>query len=116
MDTAPVGLAPGKDVTREKIEDKYDVLLMIDVTQHIVKESLFKKALANCREAVLPGGHFIVTSWLRPYQKFSEEEVMRPLSAYLPAFANWTLTGPFPFKDKFIMAFTRPAEDHGKDA
>lgn len=99
------------DVTEHPIPGSFDVLLMIDVTQHITDEKKFRKAMSHCRAAVHPGGLFIVTSWLRPYKKFSEAEVMRPLESYTSSFEGWKVTGPAPFRDKLIMAFRRPQAD-----
>jgi SAM-dependent methyltransferase len=96
------------DVTEQALSDKFDVLLMIDVTQHIVSKRKFGNAMKNCRGSIAPGGHFVVTSWLRPYRRVSNSEVMRPLEHYLEYFADWKLTGPIEFRDKFIMAFTSP--------
>jgi SAM-dependent methyltransferase len=96
------------DVTGRPFEGKFDVILIIDVTQHIVTEKKFRRAIENCRRATAAGGHVIVTSWLRPYQRYSSAEVMRPLESYTDQFVGWSLTGPIPFRDKYIMAFTKP--------
>jgi SAM-dependent methyltransferase len=96
-----------RDVTRHRLPGKFDVILMIDVTQHIVVEKKFQRAMKNCAEAMKDGGHFIVSSWLRPYLKFSDAEVMRPLELYTELFCGWKLTGPISFRDKHIMAFTK---------
>jgi SAM-dependent methyltransferase len=96
------------DVATGPLPDKFDVLLMIDVTQHIMDERSFRRAMTNCRSAIKPGGHFLVTSWLQPYQQISELEVMRPLKYYTKQFVGWHLTGPILFRDKSLMAFTAP--------
>jgi SAM-dependent methyltransferase len=96
------------DVTTGPLPDDFDVLLMIDVTQHIMDERSFRRAMTNCRTAIKPGGHFLVTSWLRPYQKISYMEVMRPLIYYTKPFKGWRLTGPIIFRDKSLLAFTAP--------
>jgi SAM-dependent methyltransferase len=96
------------DVTTAPLPDDFDVLLMIDVTQHILDEQGFRRAMTNCRRAIKPGGHFLVTSWLQPYQQISELEVMRPLKYYTRQFDGWQLTGPIAFRDKSLLAFTAP--------
>jgi len=96
------------DITMGPLPDNFDVLLMIDVTQHIMDEQGFTRAIANCRRAIKPGGHFLVTSWLQPYHQISELEVMRPLKYYRKQFKGWQLTGPIAFRDKSLLAFTAP--------
>jgi SAM-dependent methyltransferase len=96
------------EITREPLPDDFDVLLMIDVTQHITDERNFRRAMTHCRRAIKPGGHFLVTSWLQPYQQISEMEVMRPLKYYTRLFKGWRLTGPIEFRDKSLVAFTAP--------
>lgn len=97
------------DVTKQKIADEFDTILMIDVTQHIVSEKRFQFAMQNCHDAIRSGGHFIVTSWLQPHKQISDYEVMRPLEFYNRHFAGWKVTGPIAFRDKFLFAFSRPA-------
>jgi SAM-dependent methyltransferase len=97
-----------QDVTKEKLPEVFDVILMIDVTQHIVVEKKFDYAMRNCRQAIQASGHFIVTSWLQPYQVFSSSEVMRPIESYTRHFSGWKLTGPIAFRDKSIFALTKP--------
>jgi SAM-dependent methyltransferase len=96
------------DVTMAPLPNDFDVLLMIDVTQHILDERGFHRAMTHCRRAIKPGGHFIVTSWLQPYQQISELEIMRPLKYYTKHFKGWQLTGPIAFRDKSLLAFTTP--------
>jgi 2-polyprenyl-3-methyl-5-hydroxy-6-metoxy-1,4-benzoquinol methylase len=53
------------DVTESKIHDTYDVIMMIDVTQHIVKRDKFIYAMQNVKDALKKSGYFIVTSYLQ---------------------------------------------------
>ena len=96
------------DVTTAPLPEDFDVLLMLDVTQHIMVERSFRRAMTHCRKAIKPGGHFLVTSWLQPYQQISELEVMRPLKYYTAQFKGWQLSGPIVFRDKSLLAFTAP--------
>jgi SAM-dependent methyltransferase len=97
-----------QDVTTVPLSCDFDVLFMIDVTQHILDGQNFRRAMTHCRKAMKPGGHFLVTSWLQPYQQISELEVMRPLKHYAKLFKGWQLTGPIAFRDKSLLAFTAP--------
>lgn len=96
------------DVTRSHLPTQFDVVLMLDVSQHILDERAFRRAMDHCADAVKPGGHFIVTSWLQPYRQVSSMEVVRSLKYYASHFHRWKFVGPLVFRDKFVMAFTAP--------
>ncbi|HEX2956590.1 MAG TPA: class I SAM-dependent methyltransferase [Chitinispirillaceae bacterium] len=49
-----------KDVSTEPLKDKYDVILLIDVIQHIVNEEKFKYTLNNIASHLNDGGLFII--------------------------------------------------------
>jgi len=53
------------DVTEQEIQGQYDVIMMIDVTQHITDRDKFVYAMENVRHALKKDGHFIVTSYLK---------------------------------------------------
>lgn len=48
------------DVCADAIAGAYDVVVMIDVTEHIVEEDKLAAALANIRSALVEGGTFIL--------------------------------------------------------
>ncbi|OXU14952.1 class I SAM-dependent methyltransferase [Sedimentisphaera salicampi] len=93
------------DAAQGKLREKFDVIVMIDVTQHIVGEKKFASAMKNIDQMLTTGGVFIVTSWL------SEQiiqnryyEVKRPLSCYKQAFPKYNFSKPEPFRDKYIFS------------
>ncbi|AQQ10105.1 putative S-adenosylmethionine-dependent methyltransferase/MSMEI_2290 [Sedimentisphaera cyanobacteriorum] len=96
------------DAAKGKLKEKFDVIVMIDVTQHIVGEKKFVSAMKNIDQMLRPGGIFIVTSWL------SEQiiqnryyEVKRPLSCYKQAFADYKFSKPAAFRDKYIFSISK---------
>lgn len=50
-----------KDITSDKIEDMFDLIVMIDVIEHIVKESKLSFAMENVKNCLLANGNFIVS-------------------------------------------------------
>lgn len=98
------------DVTREELAGEYDVITMIDVTQHIVDDDAFEFAMFNIRRHLEPGGAAILTGWLAERAaRRTLYEVERPRSAYEEAFSGWTLTEPVRFRDKWLFAVRAPA-------
>ncbi|MHC4494100.1 MAG: class I SAM-dependent methyltransferase, partial [Planctomycetota bacterium] len=97
------------DVAREELEGAYDLVAMIDVTQHIVDESGFVYAMSNLRARLAPDGVAVLTAWLSHRAgRRTQYEVERPRAAYEEALQGCALGVPRPFRDKFIFA-VRPA-------
>ncbi len=95
-----------KDITRYKPEEKkYDLIIMIDVTQHITDELKFKKAMTNIKAALADSGIFIVTSWLSEKgKKRTKYEVERTIKHFKNEFPNYNFTPKVKFRDKYIIA------------
>ncbi|MDP8957107.1 MAG: class I SAM-dependent methyltransferase [Actinomycetota bacterium] len=49
-----------RDVTSDTLEGEYDVVLMIDVAEHIVGDTQMAAAMANVRNVLAPGGLFVI--------------------------------------------------------
>ncbi|HON11442.1 MAG: class I SAM-dependent methyltransferase [Fibrobacter sp.] len=49
-----------KDISSEPLEDIFDVILLIDVIQHIVNDQKCRFAMENIRDSLAPGGVFLV--------------------------------------------------------
>lgn len=82
----------------------FDLILMIDVTQHITEPARFSAAMQAIRRNLAEGGVFIVTSWLDAAARHSFFEVSRDLTAYKNEFPGYRFSAPRPFRDKFIFA------------
>jgi len=97
------------DLSRSAPSGEFDLIVMIDVTQHLVAEGAFEAAMAHVRQALAPGGVFLVTSWLKGPERLSFFEAARPLSAYEAAFpaGEFELGRREPFRDKFLFSIRR---------
>lgn len=95
------------DVTRRQLPGEFDLIVMIDVTQHITQDESFAFAMRNIHEHLAAGGVFVVTSWLNGAARRSFFERSRPLSAYQAAFPGLAFSEPLPFRDKFIFAIRK---------
>ncbi|AQT68373.1 dTDP-3-amino-3,4,6-trideoxy-alpha-D-glucopyranose [Anaerohalosphaera lusitana] len=93
------------DVTSEDLPDKsYNLVLMIDVTQHIVSEQGFARAMENVRSHLSSNGIFIVTSWLADQtHKRTYYELARSFDCYTEQFEGYKISQPVPFRDKYIF-------------
>jgi SAM-dependent methyltransferase len=95
------------DITSEDLEGTYDLIIMIDVTQHITDRAGFARAMENVRRCLGESGVFIATSWLRGDIHTGLHEVSRSLESFREAFPGCRATEPRPFRDKFIFAIAR---------
>ncbi len=96
------------DVASQELSGAYDLIIMIDVTQHIVSPEAFMFAMRNLRDHLAKGGIIIMTSWLseRPRKVFYE--VSRTLSTYQKEFEGFVFGAPRPFRDKYIFSMRAP--------
>lgn len=96
------------DVAEEPLETPYDLIVMIDVTQHIVDDEKFSAAMQNIRSHLADEGVFIVTSWLAEKRtKRTYYEVARPMSYYKREFPDYHFREIIPFRDKFIFSIRK---------
>jgi SAM-dependent methyltransferase len=78
-----------KDITKDKIEGKFDLIVMIDVIQHIVNEDNLSSALENVRGSLEDDGIFIISPVNKKSKKhlfyvhwWSEEDIRSEFSEY----------------------------------
>lgn len=99
------------DVTQDELQDVYDLIVMIDVTQHIVQPRRFRRAMKNVWAHLKPGGLFLVTSWLSPRTiRRQPHETARPLADYQKAFPDAEFRESVPFRDKYLLAIRKPLD------
>jgi len=93
------------DITRSIPPGPYDLILMIDVTQHIVDAERFSSAMRNVSRALAPQGTLVVTAWLTPeFVQRQPHEVARPMEYYRREFPDYSFSEPRPFRDKYVFA------------
>ena len=98
-DLEHLSLAPG-----------FDLITMIDVTQHIVNDDQLRRMLMRLRSLLAKDGVLIVTFWnqQRPQENF--HETFRLFSFYTETLEGMAHTQPVQFRDKFAAAFSH----HGR--
>lgn len=97
-----------KDITQEPLPGMFDIIIMIDVTQHITTKKKFSSAMQNVKNHLKPGGIFIVTSWLKGDYKMGFYEVSRSLERYKREFEGFRFSEPIPFRGKFLFSVKNP--------
>lgn len=97
------------DASREPLPGSHDVVVMVNVAEHIVTQELFGYAMENVRSRLRPGGAFVVTvpSGEAPATP-AAHWAHWPLEAVLARFPGFEATVPVPFWDKSLVVL-RPA-------
>ena len=95
------------DVTRRRPEGEYDLVLMIDVTQHLVDDDDFAGAMRHVAGCVAPGGVLLITSWLKGPERLSYFEVARPRAAYEAGLVGLEVGESVPFRRKHLLTARR---------
>jgi 2-polyprenyl-3-methyl-5-hydroxy-6-metoxy-1,4-benzoquinol methylase len=97
-----------KDVTSDLVEGTYDVVMMIDVAEHVVTTEAFDRCIANLAKAVAPGGLLLIGPLVDRgaqhlfYVRFwSTMDVLERL----PSFEHLENV---PFRNGMLTAFRRP--------
>lgn len=91
-----------QDITREPIQRQYDIILCLDVEQHIVDNELWKFAMRNIKQALRPDGVLLITCWCSElFERVNYYEVKRPLSFYKERFKN--IRYPTRYRDKYLL-------------
>jgi hypothetical protein len=95
------------DIGERPLEGEYDLILLLDVAQHITDEHRFNFALRNLKLALAPDGIMIISTHLGPYHRRSFYFVTRPLEAFTRHFPGWHVDGPIPFEGNSMVLLRR---------
>ena len=96
------------DFTQMPLSGKFDLITMIDVTQHVTDDGQLARMLGRVPSVLSSDGVFVVTFWneQRPQENFYE--TFRPFDFYVQTLSGMIHTEPLRFRDKFIAAFQLP--------
>ena len=92
-------------------KDKYDLGVMIDVTQHITDDKRFNEAMENLWNSLKNGAYLIITMWdpaknvyLANKLRLNRIEKPRGLERYLKIFgSNAKVLSKVDFNDKYLL-------------
>ncbi len=96
-------------------EDKFDLGVMIDVTQHITDDDRFDKAMNNLWRSLKSGAKLIITMWdpeknvyLSNKLRLNRIEKPRGLDWYQKIYGSAEVLSRVDFNDKFLVIFNKP--------
>lgn len=85
------------------VSGPFDVVVMLDVEQHIVDDDKYARAMANIVSVIRPGGRFVTTSWLENQPQRLPYEKRRDLGLMRSAFPIRGLRPLIPYRDKYLI-------------
>ena len=100
------------DISETPLEqNSFDLVFMIDVTQHITDDDRFNKAISNIWNSLKPSGYFLVTIWdpaknvyIANKIRINRIEKPRGLDHYMKNFGNnCDLLSRVDFNDKYFL-------------
>lgn len=93
------------DISEKNLNGQFDLIVMIDVTQHIVEDQKFSFAMQNIKSSLSKDGIFIVTSRLsESFRQTDKHVVHRTIDFYKNEFPGAEFSQPVHFRDKYIFA------------
>jgi len=95
------------DISAEPLNGSYDLIVAMDVLQHIVNEQKFEFALQNIRSHLSPAGTVVISTHLGSYRRDAFYLVRRPLSVFKKAFPDFSLSEPRTYADSFVFSLRR---------
>ena len=104
------------DISEVKLpENKFDLGVMIDVTQHITDDERFNSAMDNLWRSLKSGAHLIITMWdpakniyLSNKLRLNRIEKPRGIDWYQKIYGYAEVLTKVDFNDKYFVIFKKP--------
>ncbi len=96
-----------KDITVDNLDGQYDVIIMIDVIEHIVNEDKFSFAMGNIKNKLKDGGVFIVSPIVNENKKHLFYVRHWSIQDMKRQFRECSFSEPLPFRDGNIFVIKK---------
>jgi SAM-dependent methyltransferase len=97
-----------KDVTTDKIEGEFELVVMIDVLEHIVNSARLDFAIANVKKCLTSGGIFIVAPIMEESRQRFFYLRFWSLEDVQSRFHGYNFSSPMPFRNGSIVCIRKP--------
>ncbi len=98
-----------KDITADQIEGTFDLVIMIDVIEHIVTDSKFAGAMQRVKNCLANDGVFIVSPMVEGSQKRLFYQRFWSLGDVKPRFPGYVFRDLTPFREAQMLAIRTAA-------
>lgn len=105
------------DIVTDPLQESgpYDIVLCIDVCQHIADPPDFRRALQAMRAATAHGGYLIITGWYLPGYSMHYGDVNWTRSDYEAVFPRQEWRDEVTFNDKVLLLLQKAPSGAGED-
>lgn len=100
-----------KDITKDKIEGKFDLIIMIDVIEHIVEKSKLTSAMENVKNSLSPEGIFVISPIMDTSKKYLFYVHSWSLRDIKERFPGYIFRDVVPFRDDGILVIKNRTHD-----
>jgi 2-polyprenyl-3-methyl-5-hydroxy-6-metoxy-1,4-benzoquinol methylase len=97
------------DVTSKELPGMHDLIIMLDVSQHISNSEKFRGAMDNLKRHLKPGGTIVISAIIGEDRRLQFYVVSRSLETFRTIFSDFTMKGPYAFDENQIFALTHNA-------
>lgn len=95
------------DISRQPIEGTYDLILAMDVLQHIVDDERFASAIRHMQACLAPGGAIIISTYIGDYLQEGFYVVRRPHHHLDSQFRGFVRSVSRSYADSLIFSYRR---------
>jgi len=96
-----------KDVTADKIDNKFDFIIMIDVIEHIVEEAKLSFAMENVKDSIEEKGIFIVSPIRKTRKKILFHDKSWDITKFKELFSGYIFSELIPFRNDSIVVIKK---------
>jgi 2-polyprenyl-3-methyl-5-hydroxy-6-metoxy-1,4-benzoquinol methylase len=101
------------DVSTKPIPGEYDLIIMMDVAQHITDEAKFRFAMENLKSHLKKDGVIIISTMIGPYERHRFYVVTRPMETFDTIFKDFEIGEALPFCGNLMFNMHRKGERSG---
>jgi 2-polyprenyl-3-methyl-5-hydroxy-6-metoxy-1,4-benzoquinol methylase len=92
------------DMSTQPMAGAYDLIIAMDILQHIANDDKFIFALKNIRSNLAPGGTIIISTPLGEFRRESFYFTVRPLNEFRKMFADFAFSEPIGYADSQVFS------------
>lgn len=104
------------DVSAQSLSGTYDLIIAMDVLQHIVNEDKFNFAINNLRSHLSASGTIIISTYIGPFKQEAFYLMRRPLDEFQRLFHGFTLSEPKKYADSYVFSIQSLGSADGAQA
>jgi SAM-dependent methyltransferase len=98
------------DITGSAVDGQYQLVLMIDVAEHIVTADRLSRAIENLKNATVPGGHVIIGPQFESGARHLFYVHFWSVDEVAVQFADWSPVFRQDYRGGKLLCFRKPAE------